>query len=179
MGLAEQYRAFAAYNHWMNERLYALCATLPDEDRRRDQKAFFGSIHRTLNHLLLADRIWMGRLTGDTSAHASLDAQGIPIQVTGLDQVLYDDFDALKREREATDRAIMAWANDLSEERLAAPMAYRTLGGHDVSHPLWVAATQLFNHQTHHRSQVITLLTQLGHSFGVTDFLQFMRTADR
>lgn len=179
MGLAEQYRALAAYNYWMNERLYALCATLSDEDRKRDLKAFFGSIHSTLNHLLLADRRWLRRLVGDPNAFPSLDAQGIPIQETSLDQILYEDFDTLKRERETTDRAIMAWADGVDDVRLYGTMTYSTIGGHEMSHAVWVAATQVFNHQTHHRSQVITLLTQLGHSFGVTDFLQFMRTADR
>ena len=45
----------------MNERLYALAGELNDVERKRDRGAFFGSIHRTLNHLLWGDRIWLGR----------------------------------------------------------------------------------------------------------------------
>ena len=53
----------ARYNRWMNERLYALCAGLDDDERKRDRGAFFGSIHGTLNHLLWGDRMWLGRFT--------------------------------------------------------------------------------------------------------------------
>lgn len=60
---AEQARDMAAYNQWMNERLYAVCANLSDADRRKDRGVFFKSIHGTLNHLLLADRIWLGRFS--------------------------------------------------------------------------------------------------------------------
>ena len=58
------FRMMAGYNRWMNERLFSLCATLSDEERKRDRKAFFHSLHGTLNHLLLTDRSWLGRFTG-------------------------------------------------------------------------------------------------------------------
>ena len=61
----------ARYNRWMNDKLYGHCATLADADRKADMGAFFGSIHGTLNHLLLADRVWMGRFTGPVFTPAS------------------------------------------------------------------------------------------------------------
>jgi uncharacterized damage-inducible protein DinB len=60
----ETITTMARYNRWMNERLYECCSRLPDEARKRDMGAFFKSIHGTLNHLLLADRVWLGRFTG-------------------------------------------------------------------------------------------------------------------
>lgn len=57
-------RTMAAYNRWMNERLYELCAGIPDAERKRDRGAFFKSVHGTLNHLLYGDRAWMSRFTG-------------------------------------------------------------------------------------------------------------------
>ena len=72
-GLRDQYVVFGQYNRWMNEKLYALAATLSDEERRRPMGAFFGSIHGTLNHVLLADRIWLARLgAGDAPAFTSM-----------------------------------------------------------------------------------------------------------
>lgn len=56
--------ALARYNRWMNDKLYERIATLDEEDRKRDMGAFFGSIHGTLNHLLVADRIWLARFGG-------------------------------------------------------------------------------------------------------------------
>src|SRR5690606_37886662 len=70
MSLVDHYRAMARYNRWMNGKLYALAAGLSDADRTRDLGAFFGSIHGTLNHILLADRTWLGRFTGDRERFA-------------------------------------------------------------------------------------------------------------
>ncbi len=44
---------FAHYNRWANQRLYAAARALPDADYRADRGAFFGSLHRTLNHLVV------------------------------------------------------------------------------------------------------------------------------
>jgi uncharacterized damage-inducible protein DinB len=172
-----QYRALARYNRWMNDRIYAVCAALPDEDRKRDRGAFFRSIHGTLNHLLLTDRAWLGRLTGDPRQAAFQDAAGQPIVFTGrLDQELYADFDLLRRERTQTDGVIETWVETLDPERLAAPIRYRTTAGVACEHPLWWAVSHFFNHQTHHRGQVTTLLVQLGQDPGVTDLIALLRS---
>lgn len=177
MILVAQYQALARYNTWMNERLYALCATLSDDERKRDLGAFFRSVHGTLNHLLLADRAWLGRFMRDSAVATSRDAAGNPIPPTGrLDQELYADFTTLRRERAATDAAIERWAAGLAAEQLAAPLAYRTSAGVAHEHPLWWAVTHFFNHQTHHRGQATTLLHQLGHDPGVTDIVALLRS---
>ena len=174
--LAAQYQALARYNTWMNERLYALCATLPDEMRKEDRGAFFRSIHGTLNHLLLTDRAWLGRFTRDAGLATSLDGSGKPIAYTGkLDQELYADFALLRRERAKTDSAIEAWVAGLTAERIATPFSYRSSAGRQWDHPLWWAVTHFFNHQTHHRGQLTTLLMQLGHDPGVTDLVALLR----
>jgi uncharacterized damage-inducible protein DinB len=174
--LVDQYRALARYNRWMNERLYEVAAALPDDDRKRDLGAFFGSIHRTLNHLLLADRAWLGRFTGDRAVAESRDAAGTPIAMTGrLDQELYADFAQLRRERAATDAAIESWVATLDDDALARSFAYRGTSGQRFEHPLWWAVGHFFNHQTHHRGQVTTLLKQLGHDPGVTDLIALLR----
>ena len=98
----------AQYNAWMNRGIYDTCASLPDEERKRDLHAFFGSIHRTLNHLLLTDRMQMGRFVG-ADRMQSLDEAGRVIEIRSLDQELYADFATLRREREKTDAAIEAW----------------------------------------------------------------------
>ncbi len=174
--LSDQYRVLARYNTWMNERLYGLAATLPDAERKRDLGAFFKSIHGTLNHVLLGDRAWMRRFTGDAERFTSRDGHGEAIAVASLATELYADFEVLRRERAATDRDIEGWADGLDDATLAAPLAYKNSSGAAFEHPLWFAVGHLFNHQTHHRGQVTTLLMQLGHDPGVTDLAVFQRS---
>ncbi|MBD2257574.1 DinB family protein [Pseudanabaena sp. FACHB-2040] len=150
--------ALATYNQWMNERLYKVCASIPDEPRKQDRGAFFGSIHGTLNHLLYGDRAWMERFQRKLP---SLKQMG---------QDLYEDFDDLRSQREAMDQEILSWAAALSEEWLAQPFEYTSnVDGKTRVLPTWVLVTHLFNHQTHHRGQLTTLLSQLGYDYGATD----------
>ena len=154
----EHATTMAAYNRWMNEKLYSLCATLTDMERKQDTGAFFKSIHGTLNHLLLADRLWLARFNGEA------------FPVTSLDQELYGDFDVLRRERVVTDETIERWAASLSQEDLAGELAYTTLVNPQPKRlPMWLATVHFFNHQTHHRGQLTTLLSQRGLEPGVTD----------
>lgn len=154
----EYCQLLARYNRWMNERMYAAAATLSDEERKRDRRAFFGSIHRTLNHILWADRAWIGRFTG------------VPSTVAAFGADMFDDFDELTRERESTDTRILDWAGRLSPEWLADTLEYRAASDGKLRRmPAWIAATHLFQHAVHHRGQVTTLLKQAGCDPGVTD----------
>lgn len=173
----DQYQALARYNAWMNERLYGVAAELSGAERRRDVGAFFRSIQGTLNHLLLTDRAWLWRFTGDASVAQSRDAAGKPIAPTGrLDQELYADFDELRRERARTDADVTAFAAALTPERLAGEITYRTTAGVEQRHVLWWAVSHFFNHQTHHRGQVTALLKQAGRDPGVTDLIELLRS---
>lgn len=153
-----QFGLMARYNRWMNGNLYEVCAGIPDADRKRDLGAFFRSVHGTLNHILYADRAWMNRFTGS------------PFEAVGLGVDLYADFDELRREREKTDLEILRWADGLDPEWLARPLRFKSaVDDRKRSLPAWVLVTHMFNHQTHHRGQITTLVTQLGHEPGVTD----------
>jgi uncharacterized damage-inducible protein DinB len=175
MDLATQYQAFARYNSWMNGNLYNSAAQLSDEERKREVGAFFGSIHGTLSHLLLTDRVQLGRFIGPGQT-VSYDADRKPIAIKTLDQELYSDFETLRRERTATDKMIEEWTEKISAEWLASTMRYHAMSdGGDWDVPLWVAVTHFFNHQTHHRGQITTLLKQFGLDPGVTDFMPLFR----
>lgn len=161
-------RAMARYNRWMNAKIYASAALLGDDERKRDRGAFFKSIHGTMNHLLVGDRVWHGRLMG-VVAEPGFMAPGI----RALDQELYADFDELRAERAKTDDAIDAWATTQTVESLAEPLRYMRRG-EQRSHPRWWAVTQMFNHETHHRGQLTTLLLQAGQDVGATDLLAML-----
>lgn len=164
----EACKAFARYNRWMNAKVYAAAAAMTDEERKRDRGAFFKSIHNVMNHLVVADRIWLGRLTGRVPEPGFI-GDGIKT----LDQEIAADFAELRRQRDLTDAAIDAWVATVTAVALAEPIRMVRRGAM-IEVPLWWAVTQLFNHQTHHRGQITTLLFQAGHDPGVTDLFAML-----
>lgn len=151
----------ASYNRWQNESLYGAAGTLSDAQRKEPRGAFFGSIHGTLNHLLWADQMWMSRFAGTPKPKAP----GIPGSIA-----MYETWDDLKREREAFDQVISAWADTLEPTWLEGDLTwFSAAAGREVTKPRWLLVTHLFNHQTHHRGQVHCMLTQCGVKPGVTD----------
>ena len=151
----------ARYNRWQNANLYGVADTLSDAERRRERGAFFGSIHKTLSHLLWADHTWMSRFSSEVEKPQA----GIPESVS-----LYPDWDGLKREREAFDATMIAWADTLGDAALAGNLSYFSRSANrDMHVPIWFAVTHMFNHQTHHRGQVHCMLTQAGAKPSITD----------
>ena len=175
----KQFRLMAQYNSWVNQHLYDLARSLSEEERRRDCGAFFGSIYGTLNHLLVGDRIWLGRFATCTSyTFPTLQQTDLLLNCTDLSQELYPDFEQLWQGRSKTDQAIEQWIEELTPEMLSASMHYRNVAGTtDRTHALWFAIAHFFNHQTHHRAQVTVLLQQMGKDYGITDFLMMYDSA--
>jgi uncharacterized damage-inducible protein DinB len=161
----DYFRTLSRYNRWMNEKMYAVCSTIPDETRRADRGAFFKSVHGTLNHILLADRLWLGRFLQQ------------PFAVESLAQELYHDWDELCRERQQTDDSIERWVNALTQEQIAVPISYTSIVNPETrTYPLWITMTHFFNHQTHHRGQLTTLMEQMGYDSGITDLIWMVAT---
>lgn len=158
----EIYQRLAAYNTWMTGKLYDTCAKMSDAERKEDRGAFFRSVHSTLNHLLFADRAWMGRFTDRDYPHKGM----------GVD--IFDDFEDLKAAHLEMAADIETFAGELTPEWLAADMRWTSVSGNQTrERPRWLLVTHMFNHQTHHRGQITTLLSQVGLDVGVTD-LPFM-----
>jgi uncharacterized damage-inducible protein DinB len=156
----ELFETLARYNRWMNEKLYTICAGMSDEERKRDLRAPFHSIHGTFNHLLLVDRLWLGRF------------QHQEFHITTLADELYSDFDELRRERNITDDAIDAWLATLHESDLANAFTFHSRSrNQDNTFLLASVMLHFFNHQTHHRGQITAMIETLGYDCGVTDLL--------
>ena len=142
------FRLLARYNARANRHLYEACAQLGDAERKRERRAFFGSIHGTLNHLLVGDRIWLARFAGEE------------VPSTGLDRVLYEDFAALREAREAEDARIETFAAGLDEHFLAGEIRYVNNEGKQLADPVDLLVAHFFNHGTHHRGQIHDMITQ-------------------
>ena len=144
----DHYRTFARYNAWANARLYDACADLSAEEYHADRPVFFRSIHGTLNHIMVGDRIWMTRFGGGEAPS------------TGLDAILYEDFDDLRAARIAKDAEIEAFAAGLTEAFLESSIRYVNNEGKQFDDPTALCVTHFFNHQTHHRGQLHDMLSQ-------------------
>jgi uncharacterized damage-inducible protein DinB len=176
----ENYRLLARYNTWFNERLYDACERLPDAERKRDRGAFFGSIHGSLNHLVWGDRSWLRRFATQGVPFASLtpDVLALP-EGAVYGTVIHDHWDDLRAQRRTLDAAIEGWTRDMPADFPLRTMRYANTKGVRREHPAWQACTHFFNHQTHHRGQVTTLLSQAGIDPGVTDLIALVATQER
>jgi uncharacterized damage-inducible protein DinB len=146
--LVRNFRMLATYSGLANRRLYEACARLPDPERKKRRPAFFGSIHGTLNHLMVGDRSWLARFAGEETPSTNLDA------------ILYEDFGELREAREEEDSRIEAFAAGLDELFLEGTIRYVNNEGRTLEDPVELLVAHFFNHQTHHRGQVHDMLTQ-------------------
>lgn len=168
----DNYRFLAKYNRWINQRLYQACETLGDEERKRERGAFFGSIHHTLTHLVLADKMWLHRFSLQEMPFAALPAAALALpEGADYSSELHPNWQDLRQTRDALDERIEQWVNEMTPDFLASTLRYANTKGVQRAHPAWQALTHFFNHQTHHRGQVTTLLMQAGVDVGVTDLI--------
>ncbi|HXA69566.1 MAG TPA: DinB family protein [Stellaceae bacterium] len=158
------YSTFARYNAWANARLYGACAKLSEADYLKPRASFFGSIHATLNHLMVADRIWLGRIESRPEKLA-------------LNQILYGDFTALHVARVAEDDRLIRVVDNIDPARLDQPLDYLNTRGERFRTPLRIVLGHLFNHQTHHRGQAHGLLSQTPVPPPELDLIFFVREA--
>src|SRR5688572_25425900 len=140
----------ASYNAWANARLFRMAGALADELYRKEVGAYFKNLHGTLNHLLVADRIWMRRLTGSGD------------QPNKLNAIIFDDLSSLHAARVEEDGRIIGFVEGLAEPAFEEVLEYRLLNGARRQQPRREILAHLFNHQTHHRGQAHAILTILG-----------------
>ncbi|MBB3232034.1 DinB family protein [Halomonas stenophila] len=171
MSLKNHFELLAAYNQQMNSKVYEAAGHLSATDLAKDRGAFFGSILRTLNHILVGDTIWLKRFATHPSCLNSLREVADIQNPTSLDQMLFGDLGSLSEQRIWLDRQIINWIAELSEVDLDFVLSYHSTKGVSANKRYSSLVLHFFNHQTHHRGQVSTLLSQAGVDVGVTDLL--------
>ena len=170
MPTREDIALLASYNADMNSRVYAAAATLSPDALAADRGAFFGSILGTLNHIVAGDTIWLQRFQGHPTSFRALAPMKEIAPPTGLTHVYSDDLGVLRKHRERLDAIIEALAAECSDQDLAQPFSYKNSRG-AFRKKFGSLLLHFFNHQTHHRGQVSTLLSQANVDIGVTDLV--------
>nr|WP_232091288.1 DinB family protein [Alteromonas macleodii] len=169
--MKSNFKLMAEYNKWINESIYSAASHLSRDSLSENKGAFFGSIIGTLNHILVADVIWLKRFASHPSNFSSLHSLAMTPLPENLDSILFSDFAKLKNERNRLDDVILEFVNQLSDELLDSDLSYQNSNGVPFKKPFSHLIQHFFNHQTHHRGQISTLLFQSGIDLGVTDLL--------
>lgn len=152
------------YSRWANAQLLEDCAALSDEELFRDLGVEYESVHGTLDHSLLVDRIWLARFTGQTEVE------------TRYSQRLTDSFSSLREQRFYTDEDLTKYTASLTEAALLKQLQYTMVRDPiEVAQPISSALLNLFHHQNHYRAQAQALVHMLGVKPRMVDLLNFQR----
>ncbi|MBC3872807.1 DinB family protein [Undibacterium flavidum] len=169
MSLNKHVQLMAQYNQWMNQKLYDVAAGMKESDLKSDRGAFFGSIFATLNHIAVADTIWLKRLNSIISSQWNLASIENLAPVNSLEMQLFDQLTELRCYREQLDQLLLGISNHIGEYELLLPVQYRDIKGNLHTKQCFNLLMHVFNHQTHHRGQITTMLSQANIDIGVTD----------
>ena len=161
----------AKYNLRLNTQVYDAAGQLSDDELLADMGAFFKSLLGTLNHILVGDLLWLNRFASIKSFSSLQALKNFPKPQT-LNQILFEDFRQLKRTRIELDTLIHEWLHtNACDTDFQQNLTYRNSKGEVSTKDFAELLHHFFNHQTHHRGQVSTLLNQKGVDVGVTDFV--------
>ena len=169
----------ASYNTWMNAKLYKTASELSADELSADRGAFFKSVLGTLNHIAVADTIWLQRFSEHSKHSEALLVVRELRKPRALDEMLFANLDELSKHRTMLDGVIERWVQSLEESDLSQVLCFNRLNGERVCKRLSGVLLHFFNHQTHHRGQVTTLLSQFGNDVGVTDLLVRLPAEER
>ncbi len=153
----------ARYNAWANHRLFDACAALAEAEYLAERPAFFRSLHGTLSHLLVVDRLWFARIVGSAPPHRSLD------------ELPYGDFLGLRVAREAEDAQIVEYVDGWAEADFDRLITYTTVAGERHGDRLSDLLSHVFNHGTHHRGQAHDQLSQTEVAPPPIDLIYYLR----
>ncbi len=168
------FELMARYNQWMNTSIFKALSSLDPDELSKDRGAFFGSIIGTLNHGLVGDTIWLKRFTAHPANFSALKALNELALPATLSELIYSDIVQLKTAREKMDSVIVRFAEEAFEEDFNDNLTYTNTQGKAFKKHFGSLVQHLFNHQTHHRGQVSTLLNQQGIDIGSTDLLMLI-----
>lgn len=163
--LLKYIQTLSEHCQWANSRLFSVVETLSEGEYQSNQGIFFGSIEKTLDHILLSDRIWMARILEKDNALSQ-------------DTFISNDFKNLRIKRFAEDKKICAETKNFTEEDLNKIIVFTSLSNGSYRIQRGILLTNMFNHGTHHRGQVHAILTKLQRKVPPLDIFPFLIKID-
>ena len=150
------------FNYWAKKRLMPIVESLSEEQFAKDLGSSHRSIHGTLVHTVGAEHIWLSRWTGQPASKL-IDPKDYPTTV------------AVRKKWDQVEQETSKFVSELTDERLASVLTYKTVEGKQLSNLLWQTMQHLVNHSTYHRGQIVVMLRQLGVKPIGTDLITFYR----
>jgi uncharacterized damage-inducible protein DinB len=174
MSLLSNLQLMSQYNQWMNQKIYQIAQQLGNDKIQQDQGAFFSSLFGTLNHIYVADIIWLRRFAQHSKKYQSINQLQELSSYTELNQTVANDLESLNEFRQELDNIIINWCQEIDPEDLEKNLLYIDTQGNSYQKNFGQLIHHFFNHQTHHRGQASTLINQQGLDMGVTDLLKII-----
>ena len=154
---------YAAYNVWANKTLTERISQLPEEIIYKETKSSFSNIYKTVMHLMEVESIWWQRL----KLQEHVEWPGVNFK---------GNFDELSKEILSLSKQWQDWILNTNEANLTHVFAYHNSKKEYFKQPVYEMLVHLFNHQTFHRGQLVTMMRQNGiEKIPATDFIVFCR----
>lgn len=174
--MKQQFVLMSEYNQWMNKSLFARIRDMAEPDIYENKKAFWGSAFHTVSHIFTCDLLWLHRFSNINSSFDLAESlSGFPHPKSNRTHC-FETLAELARERAKLDDVIVNWMSSIVDSEFSNQLVYQNSSGVEFSEAFASVLLHFFNHQTNHRGQVTTLLSQNGDSSYCTDLLAFIRT---
>jgi uncharacterized damage-inducible protein DinB len=151
---AEEARRHIAYSTWASLRLLDAVLKLPAEQQTRDLNCSHRGVLETLNHILMADRVWLSRV------------QGVAPEMPS---------ESIEAEWPRVQQRWEEWASWLTDADLPRVIDYKDMKGDAHQSALCDIVMHVVNHATLHRGQVMAMMRQLGAAPPPTDLIFYYR----
>lgn len=160
--MKELLQQYAAFNVWATQRITDVISGLPEEKIIAPITSSFPSMYKTVLHLLDAESIWWQRLK-------------LQEHVERPSETFTGSFAELQKKLLQQSNLFNDWVSNATEAQLQHVFAYireKEQNKMQVSNML----LHLFNHNSYHRGQLVTMLRQSGIAkIPSTDFAAYLR----
>ncbi len=154
---------YSAYNLWANKRIIEQIKQLTDEQINKGIASSFPSLYKTLLHMMEVENVWWERLKLTEHTTPSGWFSG--------------NFDELSKKLLQISQQWVDWVSNANEVNITHVFAYQNSKKEQFKQPVYEMLLHLFNHQTYHRGQLVTMLRQLGaDKISPVDFIVFSRS---